>query len=175
MTAPRRNLELKVRVVDLGDVLARARGLGARDEGTRRDVDTYFAVPQGRLKLRQTEGRPGGTLIAYRRADAPGSRHSHYRLVEVADAAGLLAALGTALGVRAVVVKERRLFVHGATRIHLDRVEGLGSFVELETVLTTQTEAEATAEHELAKQALGLDAAEPVPVSYVDLLERHRG
>ena len=169
MTEARRNLELKVRVADLDAVLDRARSLGARDQGLRQDVDTYFQVPSGRLKLRQTGGQPGGTLIAYRRQDEPGSRYSDYRLVDVVDAAGLLAALADTLGIRAVVAKQRHLLLYGATRIHLDRVDGLGCFVELETVLSGQDAREAATEHDFIRRALELDAAEPVSVSYGDL------
>ncbi|HUZ00375.1 MAG TPA: class IV adenylate cyclase [Thermomicrobiaceae bacterium] len=172
MGEAQRNLELKVRAADLDALLDRTLALGARDEGASRDIDTYFAAPSGRLKLRQTEGVSGGTLVAYRRADEPGSRYSHYRLVEVADAPALLAALTETLGVRVVVVKQRHVLIYGATRIHLDRVDGLGSFVELETVLAGQAEAEATAEHELVKRALGLEDAEPVVSSYGDLAAR---
>lgn len=166
----RRNLEIKARVSGLDTPLAAARALGARDEGLRRDVDTYFQVPTGRLKLRETDGQPEATLIFYRRPDLASSRYSDYMLAPVTDSASLKALLGAALGPVAVVAKRRHLLIYGSTRIHLDRVDGLGSFVELETVLRGQSESEARAEHDLVAAALGLDRAEIVPWSYVDLL-----
>ncbi len=95
--------------------------------------DTYFRVREGRLKLREEE--PGEAhLIAYSRPDAAEVRVSSYRVVPVPDPAGLLAALGETNGVDVVVEKRRRLLLWETVRIHLDEVEGLGSFLELEAV-----------------------------------------
>ncbi|MDI3340350.1 MAG: class IV adenylate cyclase [Sphaerobacter sp.] len=168
--AGRRNLEFKARVDDLDAVRRAATALGARDEGAWRDIDTYFHVPRGRLKLRRTVGQPGGTLISYHRPDAPGSRPSDYELLHVAAADTLERILARTLGVRAVVAKQRHLLRYGSTRIHLDRVEGLGDFVELETLVALQREDEAAAEHAHVKQALSLESAEPVATSYGDLV-----
>jgi homotetrameric cytidine deaminase len=133
MADPRRNVELKARDPDPERSLRRALALGAEDHGDLRQRDTYFAAPRGRLKLREQE--PGGAeLIAYERADAARARESRYRLVPVADPAALREALGAALGTRVVVDKRRRLLLWEGVRIHLDRVEGLGDFVELEGV-----------------------------------------
>ena len=133
MAPPRRNVELKARDPDPARSLERCRSLGAEDRGEVRQRDTYFAAPGGRLKLREQE--PGGAeLIAYERPDAAQARESRYRIVPVADAAALRAALQAALGTTVVVDKRRRLFVWEGVRIHLDRVEGLGDYVELEGV-----------------------------------------
>ena len=130
---PRRNVELKARDPDPEATLARALRAGATDHGVIRQRDTYFAVPQGRLKLREEE--PGGArLISYRRPDAADERVSDYRLVPVPDPDGLRAALAETCGVRVEVVKRRRLLLWERVRIHLDEVEGLGSFLELEAV-----------------------------------------
>ena len=75
-----------------------------------------------------------------------------------------------ALGVKAIVDKVRELWMYGNTRIHIDDVEGLGHFVELETVITNQTNTEAQAEHHLVKRALEIDDAKIIPVSYSDLI-----
>ena len=133
MEDARRNVELKAIDPDPETTLARALAAGAADHGVLRQRDTYFAVPQGRLKLREEE--PGGaTLIAYRRPDAADERVSDYRLVPLTDAAGLRVALAETCGVRVEVVKRRRLLLWETVRIHLDEVEGLGSFLELEAV-----------------------------------------
>jgi adenylate cyclase class IV len=81
--------------------------------------------------------------------------------------------LDAALGTLVMVIKIRHVLLYSATRIHLDQVEGLGRFVELETVLLRgQSEEEAQAEHELVKEALGLNRREPVALSYSHLLLR---
>ena len=131
MAAPQRNLELKARDPDPGRSLERALGLGAEDQGEIVQRDTYFGRVGGRLKLR--EQTPGETeLIQYRRVDEAGPRTSEYRLVGVGEGDGLRDALDAALGTLAVVEKRRRLLLWEDVRIHLDEVEELGSFVELE-------------------------------------------
>jgi homotetrameric cytidine deaminase len=132
--------------------------------------DTYFAVPKGRLKLREQE--PGGAvLIAYERPDDAAAHVSDYRLIPVADAdAGQLrAGLEAVAGVRVVVDKRRRLLLWDSVRIHLDDVDGLGSFVELEAV--AGPDSDLAREHELVAQvrtALGIEDANLREGSYAD-------
>jgi homotetrameric cytidine deaminase len=168
--APRRNVELKARDADPSRTLSRALALGAADEGELRQRDTYFAVRHGRLKLREEE--PGGArLIGYARPDGAEARTSAYRLVETPDADGLRAALAAALDVRVVVVKRRRLLLWEGVRIHLDEVDGLGSFVELEAVAAEGSDL--TREHELvARLRDELEIADDalVATGYADLL-----
>ena len=129
----RRNVELKALDPDPARSLERALALGAEDRGVIVQRDTYFRVRHGRLKLREEE--PGEAhLIAYSRPDAAEVRVSSYRVVPVADPAGMRAALGETNGVDVVVEKRRRLLLWETVRIHLDEVEGLGSFLELEAV-----------------------------------------
>ena len=133
MTEPARNVELKAHDAEPARTLERALAAGAEDRGLIRQRDTYFAVRYGRLKLREED--PGGaTLIAYDRPDTATERVSAYRLVPVPDPDALRSALSAADGVRAVVVKRRRLLMWETVRIHLDEVRGLGSFLELEAV-----------------------------------------
>jgi homotetrameric cytidine deaminase len=144
---PMRNIELKARAADPARTLELALALGAEDRGEIAQRDTYFARTRGRLKLREQEilgARPaepgasvqpsGAELIQYRRADAPDARESEYRRVPAAEAEALREALDAALGTLVVVEKRRRLLVWEGVRIHLDEVELLGSFVELEAV-----------------------------------------
>lgn len=107
--------------------------LGAEDKGTLIQRDTYFEVPRGRLKLRE-EPDTVAHLIAYERPDLPGNKESRYRLIEVSEPAELLGALAAALGITVVVSKARRLFIFEGVRIHLDRIDGLGEFIEFEGV-----------------------------------------
>ena len=130
---PRRNVELKAIDRDPAATLNVAIASGAEDRGTLRQRDTYFAVPHGRLKLREQEGAPT-QLIAYERPDDPAVRLSRYHLIDVPDPEAALAGLTATCGVRVVVAKTRRLLLAGNVRIHLDEVAGLGRFIELEAV-----------------------------------------
>jgi homotetrameric cytidine deaminase len=139
MAAPRRNIELKAFDPDPERSLAVVLGLGARDRGVIRQRDTYFRVNSGRLKLREEE--PGGaTLVQYDRVDADEARESRYRLIPVDDAGELCRALEASLGILAIVEKERHLLLWQNVRIHLDRVDGLGDFLELEGVATADSD-----------------------------------
>jgi adenylate cyclase class 2 len=172
------NVETKVRCADLQGVARLAAEIGAHYDGRLDQIDTYFGAVRGRLKLREiTHTTPdgqvstGAELIRYERPDESGARVSVYELTEIADAESCRARLAEELGVRGRVEKQRELWLLDATRIHLDRVDGLGSFVELETV-TAGTPAEADRrEHDRIAAALGLDQSATVAGSYIDLLE----
>ncbi len=131
--APRRNIELKATDPDPPAPLEVCRALRAEDRGTITQRDTYLEVTRGRLKLREEQpGRPH--LIQFERASEPQQRKSRYRIVEVSDGAALCAALAAAIGIRGVVAKRRHLLLWQSVRIHLDEVEQLGTFIELEAV-----------------------------------------
>lgn len=163
-----RNWEIKCRRGDLEGVRERARVMGARDAGVIEQEDTFFPAPGARLKLRDF-GEGTGELIAYVRADAGEARGSDYRIYRTDDVPALREALTHGLGMAGQVRKRRHLFLWRYTRIHLDQVEGLGSFVELETVIADQPEADARDELESVARALGVDRMAPVPQAYVDL------
>lgn len=165
-----RNLELKARDPDPRGSLERALAMGADDRGELRQRDTYFSSRRGRLKLREQE--PGGAeLIGYERVDVAEARESRYRLVPVADAEQMRAALADALGTSVVVQKTRRLLLWEGVRIHLDEVEGLGSFVELEAVAETGSDLSGEAEKIARLRAeLGIEDGALESGSYSDLL-----
>jgi predicted adenylyl cyclase CyaB len=170
MAGARRNLELKAVDRDPAGSRQACERLGAEDIGTLDQEDTYFEVPRGRLKLRRERGAPAH-LIAYERSDDAGRRESRYRIVAVKDDAGLEAALAGALGVRAVVRKARRLFLHEGVRVHLDLVEGLGSFVELEGVCAPGADlGRLEASLGELRRALTIDDADLIAGSYCDLV-----
>jgi homotetrameric cytidine deaminase len=168
VSAPRRNVELKAMDPDPARSLAVCRELGAEDRGVLRQRDTYFRARSGRLKLREEE--PGGaTLIQYDRPDAAEARESRYRLSPVPDPDELRASLDAALGTLVVVAKERHLLLWDGVRIHLDTVEGLGSFVELEGVAAS--ESDLAGEHEkVAHLRAALGIQEVLSDSYSDRL-----
>jgi homotetrameric cytidine deaminase len=163
-------VELKATDPDPARSLAVCQELGASDEGTLVQRDTYFRVPDGRLKLREQD--PGGAvLIQYRRDDRPEARESRYRLVAVDDPEAARTALDEALGTLAVVEKERRLLLWEGVRIHLDTVRGLGSFVELEGVAPEGSDL--SGERDRVAQlteALGITEDRILPDSYSDLV-----
>jgi len=166
-----RNVEIKARVGDLEAVRVRLRTLGARDPEILEQRDTYFRSQTGRYKLRvHADGR--AELIHYRRADAAGPSLSTYTVVPTQTPDTVRRSFASLLGIRAEVVKHREVYRLDCTRVHLDEVEGLGTFIELEVVLAPgEEEAHGTAEAERLLGALGIDDAGLLRESYVDLAE----
>jgi len=173
--SPARNVELKARAPDHVRSLAACNEIGAEPQGVLVQRDTYFQARHGRLKLREEEGaRPH--LIAYERPDGIEARESRYRIIEVGEPEEWRAALGGTLGVRAVVAKRRRLFLWDGVRIHLDRVDGLGDFIEFEAVAAASSDLS----HEQAqvislRRAFEIDEADLVSGSYCDLVSPGAG
>jgi predicted adenylyl cyclase CyaB len=166
-----RNVEIKARVADLAAVRQTAERLADKGPVVLEQEDTFFHCPNGRLKLRRFRDSPDAELIFYQREDAAGPKESRYMVHRTADPQGLLAVLSAALGIRAVVRKRRTLFLIGSARVHLDEVEGLGQFVELEVVLQPgQDTSEGIAvAHDLMTR-LGISEHQLVEGAYVDLL-----
>lgn len=165
---PRRNIELKARLRDPATAQAIAERLTGAPGELQIQTDTYFHCREGRLKIRQIEGRPA-QLIWYARADRPEARASDYRLIELSAAAAVIAALQAALGVRGVVRKRRLIYLYRNVRIHLDDVAGAGSFLEFEAVISSPAE-ELVAPELLAElaQCFGLEANDILTGSYGD-------
>ncbi len=163
-----RNLEFKAPLGEAAAMLAKARSIGAELWGDLRQTDTYFNIGHGRLKLRETAGFQA-ELIYYDREEDAGHRQSDYFVTAVPDAASALEVLSRALGVRAVVRKQRTLVLLDTTRIHFDNVEGLGHFLEIE-VPVTDDEGAAARRLDSLITGLGLTWEECVRRSYVDLL-----
>lgn len=138
-----RNVEIKAICRDLAAARQVAAGLGAGYQGIIRQVDTYFRVPAGRFKLRQATPGPD-QLVYYHRPDDPQPKVSDYQVVEVVGSDALCALLAEALGVSIQVAKDRELWLLDNVRIHLDSVEGLGTFIEFE-VMVTEGRTDATA------------------------------
>jgi homotetrameric cytidine deaminase len=164
-----RNIELKARDPQPGRTLELALAAGAEDQGELAQRDTYFARARGRLKLREEAG--AAELIQYRRADMPDARESEYRRIPAADAPALREALDAALGTLVVVEKRRRLLFWDGVRIHLDDVQGVGGFVELEAVAAPGSDLAAERDKvERLRAALEIADDRLVAQSYSDLL-----
>lgn len=168
-----RNIEIKARIDSVEALLPRAQTLAEDPLQVIEQDDTFFACASGRLKLRDFgDGR--GELIHYQRADSAGAKLSDYVRAETEDPATLREALARAQGVIGRVRKTRWLLLTDQTRIHLDRVEGLGDFLELEVVLRdgqSQAEGEAIAEALLAR--LGVAPSQRLAGAYLDLFNAH--
>lgn len=166
-----RNMEIKARLdAGIESLLPLAqRVAGCQPELIEQD-DTFFSVPQGRLKLRQfADGT--AELIHYQRLDSVQAKASDYVRVPVVDPAGLREALARGCGLLGRVRKQRWLLLRESTRIHLDRVDGLGDFIELEVVLGDEPDdAAGIATAEALMAALGLQDAERLAGAYLDLL-----
>ncbi len=128
------NLEAKFKLYDLDRARKQAEELGYRYQATLRQRDTFFRVATGKLKLRE-EDSAGAALIFYGREDSKGLRLSSYEIVAVPEPEKIRALLTGALGVLATVAKRRVLLTRGNVRFHLDTVDELGEFGEIEAVL----------------------------------------
>jgi adenylate cyclase, class 2 len=138
--------------------------------GTDEQSDTYFNVPNGRLKLR--EGNIENNLIFYERANQSGPKNSHFNLVKVEDASGLKEVLTKSNGVKVVVKKKREIWYINNVKFHIDEVPGLGSFVEIEAgnVFVDLSQDELKAQCDFYMQEFKIKPEDLIEVSYSDLL-----
>ena len=165
------NIEIKARARDFASLRQRAEALSDIPVQVIPQEDTFFHTPKGRLKLRQLAPQHG-QLVFYERPDQDGPKRSNYHIYETSDPEGLKTALRLALGVRGVVRKRRFLYMVGQTRVHLDEVEGLGEFMELEVVLRPQqSDAEGQAIARDLMTRLGVQEQDLLEAAYMDLLE----
>jgi predicted adenylyl cyclase CyaB len=167
-----RNVEIKARIESVATVAVRAAALADTGPMEIAQDDTFFACDTGRLKLRQF-GDGKGELIFYQRADQQGPKESFYLIARTENAEALREVLSHAYGQSGRVVKHRTLYLTDKTRIHLDRVAGLGDFLELEVVLDDDESAEVgvSVAHEIMER-LGVRQSQLIEGAYVDLMTR---
>jgi adenylate cyclase class IV len=166
-----RNIEIKARIDSAVAIATRAEAIA--DEGPIEipQDDTFFRCESGRLKLRAF-ANGNGELIFYRRADQQGPKESFYLLSPTSSPDTLREALALAYGQVGRVRKHRTLFLIGRTRVHVDIVEGLGPFMELEVVLEDGESADVgVLEAQELMERLGVDPSQLIEGAYVDLLE----
>jgi predicted adenylyl cyclase CyaB len=169
------NVEIKARLRDPLRVRPLIESLSDSPVQVLHQEDTFFRVSAGRLKLRSLgEGR--GELILYHRTEEAGPKVSEYTLAPTSDPEAMRRILCSALGVEGRVRKERLLYLIGQTRVHLDRVDGLGEFLELEVVLAAEQPVEhgVRVARELLER-LGIAEEDLVAGAYLDLLREGRG
>jgi predicted adenylyl cyclase CyaB len=165
------NIEIKARVRNRAALREAASRLSDTPAEAIPQVDTFFMVPRGRLKLRELAS-DRGQLIYYERSDQEGPKRSDYQIYNTEDPASLKEVLALAYGTRGVVKKVRWLYMIGQTRLHLDEVEGLGSFMELEVILQPgQSDAEGRGIAERLLEELGIPRGDLLESAYMDMLE----
>ncbi len=170
-----RNVEIKagLRPDQVNTIREQALALSSAPVEQLYQADTFYHAVDQRLKLREF-GNGSAELIAYSRSDQSGPSLSSYCIYPCSNPAALHQALSLALGVRGQVRKTREVILIGQTRVHLDSVDGLGAFVELEVVLESEqsvSEGEAVAAQLL--DVFGVSADSLQKQAYIDLLE-HR-
>jgi len=166
------NIEIKARVRDFPELKRRAEAISDSPLEVIPQEDTFFVTPKGRLKLRVL-APDRAQLVYYERPDRDGPKRSDYFIFNTNDPENLKTALKRALGIRGVVKKTRYLYMVGQTRVHLDDVEGLGQFMELEVVLRDdQSDAQGQAIANDLMKKLGIEPTDLIEGAYMDLLEK---
>jgi len=175
-----RNIEIKARVRSLAEAERTASRLaGPEPHAVLVQNDTYFNVSSGRLKLREqsdeTTGESIAQLVYYNRPDETGPRGCDYEIARVSEPEKMAHLLGSALGVEVVVAKRRTLYLYENVRIHLDRVDNLGEFIEFEAVMP-EGEPDGSGESVVRRliDEFSLKTEDLVEVSYCDLLREAR-
>jgi len=162
------NLELKAKVNSKDNIKSLLNDLGATFECKMVQVDTYFNVSKGRLKLREIDKKES-QLIYYDRKESTTEMWSNYQIVKVDEPGRLKEVLAASNGIRVVVKKIRDLYMYENCRIHIDEVEGLGSFIELE-VIHKDSETKTKELFKFIKEKLSAEIEENINESYSDLL-----
>ncbi len=166
------NIEIKARVRDFTALKKRAELLSDSPVEVISQEDTFFITPRGRLKLRVL-APDRAQLVYYERPDSRGPKRSDYQVFETDDPASLKRTLALALGVRGVVKKIRYFYRAGQTRIHLDEVDGLGQFMELEVMLRPgQSDEQGQAIAGKLMDELGVPREALLEGAYMDLIDK---
>ncbi|CAD6199749.1 unnamed protein product [Caenorhabditis auriculariae] len=170
-----RNVEIKAVIKSFDDVIKSSRQISGKEAVILRQHDVFYNSPNGRLKLRSvTEaGNKKTELIWYDRPDVAGPKVSNFTKFDVPESLieSMKATLQASMGVKGEIKKERSLFLYGQTRIHIDRVEGLGDFLELEVCLAEDDTVD-KGEH-IAREILrelGIKHEDLLEGAYMDML-----
>lgn len=165
------NVELKLRLADPEAARRRIEAVAEHGPELLEQEDVFFHSRRGRLKLRRSG--ESAELIYYERPDREEPAESQYLKTACSEPAALEAMLSVALGARGAVRKRRHLYHVGSVRLHLDDVENLGWFLEIEAVLEPSEEV-AVGRRRVRDllSRLDLDGAEPLAAAYIDLLEQ---
>ena len=164
------NIEIKARVRELDKLRSIAESIATEPGQIFHQEDVFFHTGKGRLKLRIFSDTTG-ELIHYERPDTCGAKLSRYHIYKTSMPNELRQLLSMSLGETITVKKKREVYTVGQTRIHLDEVDELGTFMELEVVLTPDQALEdgRTIVTELMKK-LSIDETDLISGAYADIL-----
>lgn len=164
------NVEIKARCAHAAAIAQAAAATGAVWESSCAQTDTYLNVPIGRLKLRHSDDGVR-ELIFYQRPNEQSPRLSRYERIPIAPGHMLDVVLTQALGIKAVVRKRRQVWRLDNIRIHLDEVEGLGSFVEFEVEVSAGRDVDGCrAQAQALLTRLDIKQSDLIAGSYADLM-----
>ncbi len=166
-----RNIEIKASIDSINTCITTAKLLSGSDPEVIKQEDYFFNCANGRLKLRILSS-VNGELIFYNRKNESGPKMSEYFISKTNEPYTLLDVLEKSYGLRGVIKKTRKLFLIENTRVHIDQVENLGSFLEFEVVLTSEEDINTgkqvaqrlMAQFEIQKNSL-------IDCAYIDLIE----
>ena len=165
-----RNVEIKTVIDDYKSFYSRAKNICDKSE-TFNQIDTYFNCRKGRLKLREIPGKTA-EIISYNRTNTSSPKLSKYYRYPIKDPKHIAKILSETLGIKGIIEKQRTVFLVGQTRIHLDKVNRLGLFAELEVVLApNQTEKNGRDIAKVLMKKLGIKEVSLIDCSYIDLIK----
>ncbi|ACF14033.1 adenylate cyclase [Chloroherpeton thalassium ATCC 35110] len=164
------NVEVKAKIDSIDTFIKKASQLSNQESETISQEDIFFNCSNGRLKLRMIDEKKG-QLIAYERPDSSGPKISSYKIYETPAPHVLKETLTKSCGILGIVKKTRYFFLIGRTRVHIDQVDGLGAYFELEVVLSAdENEESGVHEAEALMEKFGIDERQLVKGAYLDLL-----
>jgi len=168
-------VEVKARCKNQDEIRGYLKEHHADYKGIDHQVDTYFNIPKGRLKLR--EGKTENFLIYYERLDKEGPKQSKVALFASEPGSTLKEVLAKALGVLAVVDKKREIYYIENVKFHVDVVEGLGTYVEIEAIDMDANIEKDKLNEQCQKYIndMGIRDQDLIAVSYSDLLLKKLG
>ena len=165
-----KNLEIKSKCKDFKKIKLAIKRINAKYNGILNQTDTYFPVKKGRLKMRVINNKHY-ELICYHRANRKNERYSNYEIVNFKNGKEVLSLLSRSLNILCTIKKKRELYIYENVRIHLDTVQKLGKFIELEIVCRTKRdENEVHRKMNFLKREFRITGNNLVSVSYSDLL-----
>lgn len=161
-------LEIKAKVDSLDAVREILRFLEAKYIGTFQQTDTYFNTPKGRLKIREVKGEEKAKLIYYEREDISKPKRSDVSILLIQSPSSFITFLTKVLGTKVIVRKIREIYIHRETQIHLDDVQGLGTFIEFEKETQNITDDNMVLQELM--NTLNIEFQDLIKNSYSDLL-----
>ena len=171
MSKKYQNVEIKAVAQNFVKQQKIAEALSGKPPQILKQEDFYFNIPKGRLKLRVLSIKKG-QLIYYERPDEPGPKVSDYQIYETNTPNKLIEVLEMSYGIRNIVKKTRKLYIYKRTRIHMDSVDDLGDFIELEVIMgSNDNHLSGKDEARSLIDRLEITEEDLIHCSYIDLLE----